>query len=203
MTQYVANGGTLVMSFFSGITDEHDQVRLGGYPAPFQELLGMHVEEFAPYPEHQTNEVETSDGQRFTCSQWSDVIHLHEAESIAHYLHDYTAQTPAITRHLFGRGVGYYLGTRLDEAGLSWLLDRVTAEAKVRVSLTKPVGMELIQRRTDTRTWLFALNYSDQPVEITLDRSGRGLISGNVIDQSIVVGPNDVAIVQSPLSSDG
>jgi beta-galactosidase len=32
------------MSFFGGIVDEHDHVRLGGYPAPFQEVLGMHVE---------------------------------------------------------------------------------------------------------------------------------------------------------------
>ena len=48
LDRYVANGGVLVMSFFSGIVDENEQIRLGGYPAPFRKFLGIRVEEFAP-----------------------------------------------------------------------------------------------------------------------------------------------------------
>jgi beta-galactosidase len=199
ITQYVANGGTLIMSFFSGIVDERDHIRLGGYPAPFQELLGLHVEEFAPYAETQVNEVLAADSQRFSCTQWSDVIRLHGAESLATYQHDYYADTPAITRQPFGRGVGYYAGTHLDDAGLSWLIDRVSADAKLSVSPAKPIGVELIRRSDETHTWLFALNYSDQSVEIKLDRSGRDLILGQLVDQSIVLGPTAIAIIQSTL----
>jgi len=198
--QYVSNGGVLIMSFFSGIVDERDHVRLGGYPAPFQEMLGMHVEEFAPYSESQTNEIHTADGRRFSCSQWSDIIRLHDAESIADYLHDYYANTPAVTRHRFGQGVSFYVGTLLDETGLSWLLDRVVTEAKVRMSPAAPIGVELIRRSDDTQTWLFALNYSTQPVEIALDRSGRDLVTGAMVDKSIVLSPTGVAIIQSALS---
>jgi beta-galactosidase len=200
ITQYVAAGGMLIMSFFSGVVDERDHVRLGGYPAPFQELLGMHVAEFAPYSAAQTNEVHTLDGQHFSCTQWSDVIRLHGAESIANYLHDYYAETPAITRHSFGQGVGYYVGTQLDEAGLSWLLEQVTAAAKVHRSPAQPIGVELIQRSHDTHLWLFVLNYSDQSVKVALDRSGRDLISGKLVDQAIVLGPTGIAIIQSSLS---
>ena len=39
LEQYVAGGGTLAMSFFSGIADENEHIRLGGYPAPFRRLL--------------------------------------------------------------------------------------------------------------------------------------------------------------------
>ncbi|HTP11111.1 MAG TPA: beta-galactosidase trimerization domain-containing protein, partial [Anaerolineae bacterium] len=194
------NGGTLLMSFFSGIVDEHDHVRLGGYPAPFQELLGLHVEEFAPYAETQVNEILTSDGRRFGCNQWSDVIHLHEAESLATYQHDYYAGTPAITRHPFGQGAGYYVGTQVDDAGLNWLLDRMCAEAKVTVSPAQPIGVELIRRSDEHNAWLFALNYSDQSVEIALDRSGLDLISGRRVEHSITLGPNGVAIIKSALS---
>ncbi len=200
ITQYLANGGVLVMSFFSGIVDERDHVRLGGYPAPFQEMLGMHVEEFAPYTELQTNEIQTSDGQRFSCSQWSDVIQIHDAESIAEYLHDYYADGSAVTRHPFQQGVGFYLGTLPNEAGLNWLIKRACADAKVHVSPATPIGVELIQRSDDTQMWLFALNYSAQPVEIALDRSGRDLITGEMVDKSCVLSPNEVAIIQSALS---
>ena len=33
LERFVAGGGTLVMSFFSGIVDAHDHILLGGYPA--------------------------------------------------------------------------------------------------------------------------------------------------------------------------
>ncbi len=43
-----AAGGHVLVTYFSGIVDEHDHVRLGGYPGAFRELLGVRVEEFAP-----------------------------------------------------------------------------------------------------------------------------------------------------------
>jgi beta-galactosidase len=88
----------------------------------------------------------------------------------------------------------------LDGAGLSWLLDRVSAEAEVPVSPARPVGVELIRRSADTHTWLFALNTSEQSVEVALGRSGRDLLTGKAVDQSIVLRPTDIAIIQSSLS---
>ena len=49
--RFAADGGTVLISFFSGIVDPSDRIRLGGYPAPWRDLLGLRVEEFAPLPE--------------------------------------------------------------------------------------------------------------------------------------------------------
>ncbi|WP_248958825.1 beta-galactosidase [Sphaerisporangium perillae] len=51
LASYVEQGGTLVVSFFSGIADEHARVRLGGYPGALRDLLGIRVEEFLPLEE--------------------------------------------------------------------------------------------------------------------------------------------------------
>src|SRR5262249_10902682 len=45
---YVAAGGHLVTTYFSGIVDEHEHVWLGGYPGALRDLLGIRIEEFAP-----------------------------------------------------------------------------------------------------------------------------------------------------------
>ena len=37
-------GATVVVTYFSGIVDEHDHVRLGGYPGAFRELLGVRTD---------------------------------------------------------------------------------------------------------------------------------------------------------------
>jgi hypothetical protein len=53
-------GATVLVSYFSGIVDERDHIRLGGYPGAFRELLGIRTEEFHPLLEG--GEVTLSDG---------------------------------------------------------------------------------------------------------------------------------------------
>ena len=118
------------MSFFSGIVDERDHIRLGGYPAPFKELLGLQIEDFVPMATGETNRLDTTDGE--TCDLWADLIHLQGAESLASYTDDFYAGTPAVTRNVFGEGAAYYLGTRPEERYTRSLLQRAWEEAGVR-----------------------------------------------------------------------
>lgn len=48
LRRYVEGGGTLVVSYFSAIVDEHDAVHPGGFVAPLRDVLGLTVEEFLP-----------------------------------------------------------------------------------------------------------------------------------------------------------
>ncbi len=41
-------GAQVVVTYFSGVVDEHEHVRPGGYPGAFRELLGVRTEEFFP-----------------------------------------------------------------------------------------------------------------------------------------------------------
>ena len=52
--RYVEAGGHLVVSYFSGIVDEHDTIHPGAYPGALRELLGLSVEEFHPLREDET-----------------------------------------------------------------------------------------------------------------------------------------------------
>ena len=44
----------LLVTYFSGIVDENDHVRLGGYPGAFRDLLGVRTEEFFPLRQGET-----------------------------------------------------------------------------------------------------------------------------------------------------
>jgi beta-galactosidase len=186
--QFVTSGGTLVMSFFSGIADTHGHVRLGGYPAPLRTLLGLRVEEFAPYAAGATNTVYTDDEHTYGCDLWSDVIDLEGAEAIGRYADSFYAHRPAITRHGFGVGRSYYIGTRLDAAGMAWLLGRVCDEVNLRPPLSPP-GVEVVCRADDTRSWLFLLNHTTEPVELALEDGGQAC-------RTLQIEPFGVAIVE-------
>jgi beta-galactosidase len=81
LTGYVAAGGHAVVTFYSGIVDQYDRVRLGGYPGAFRDMLGVVAEEFTPLlPGH---EVSLSSGASATL--WTERLRTTTAEVIDRY----------------------------------------------------------------------------------------------------------------------
>ena len=101
------------MTYFSGIVDEHDHIRLGGYPGAFRELLGIRVEEFTPLRDGE--QVRLDDGS--VGDVWSEHLHLAGAEAVASYVDGPVPGVPAVTRHAHGEGTAWYLATRLTRRG--------------------------------------------------------------------------------------
>lgn len=60
-------------------------MRLGGYPAPFREMLGLRVEDFAPMAEGETNRMVSGEGAAHTCDIWADLILPEGAKVLARY----------------------------------------------------------------------------------------------------------------------
>ncbi|WJV48797.1 beta-galactosidase [Streptomyces flavofungini] len=156
LTAYVRDGGTLVVSYFSGITDEHDRVHLGGYPGPLREVLGLTVEEFDPRPD----------------GGWAEEIRLEGAERILAYE---DGGGPAVTRHDYGGGTAWYLGLRPDAETMRELLDRVRAEAGVEpVVAGLPEGVQVRTRVTAAgERALVRLDHRDGSVTVERDQASR------------------------------
>nr|WP_310794232.1 beta-galactosidase trimerization domain-containing protein [Streptomyces sp. 1114.5] len=180
LRRYVAGGGTLLIQHFGGIVDEHLHARLGGYPAaPLREALGIRVEEHRPLA--QGEEITLSDGS--TGSSWSESLRTEGAEAVAAYTHGMLASRPALTRHTFGSGHGWYLSTRLDDAGYTALVGRLLTEAGVGPDLPGlPAGVEAVTRHApDGRAWHVLINHLDEPVP--LPRPGHDLLTGGPVSR--------------------
>jgi beta-galactosidase len=196
LERYVANGGVLVMSFFSGIVDENEHIRLGGYPAPFRKFLGIRVEEFAPMAEGQTNSVRFADGSEAACDLWADVIDLEGARALATFTGGFYAGQPAITEHAYGHGRAIYLGTRLAPQAMGELLGRVCAETGVRAPLAAPPGVEAVARMGgDDRRYLFVFNHRQEPVAFSLPEPMTDLLGGSGSSAQLALDPFGVAIL--------
>ncbi|MBV9788091.1 MAG: beta-galactosidase trimerization domain-containing protein, partial [Chloroflexi bacterium] len=195
LQRYVRDGGTLVLGFFSGIVDENEHIRLGGYPAPFRAMLGLRVEDFVPFAPGQTNQILTDDGTRYSCDLWADLIDLEGATALAHYTDAFYAERPALTHHSFGQGTAYYIGTRPSADGLDWLLKRACADAGVTPAYAVPPGVEVIRRQSEDTSLLYLLNHRDEPVEITLEAAATDLVTGQLVQSSLSLAPWDVAVL--------
>ena len=196
LTAFVSGGGTLLMSFFSGIVDENDHVRLGGYPAPFRKILGLYVEDFVPFAKGEANQMRTKTDEIYACSLWADLVEAEGAEPLGTYESGFYAGTPTVTRHEYEDGIAYYLGTQLEEAYIAELLLQACKEVHVEPPLTVPPGVEVVRRRGEGESFLFVLNHSSKSQKVELLNLARDLLTGEELDSSLFLEPLDVAILQ-------
>jgi beta-galactosidase len=160
-------GAQVVVTYFSGIADERDHVRLGGYPGAFRELLGVRAEEFAPLPPGVT--VTLDDGA--TADLWTEVLAAPDAEVVASFVDGPVAGAPALTRRGVDAGAAWYVATRLDVAATAALAARVAAAAGMPATALPP-GVTLTRRGRHA----FVLNRGDRPAPV--DVRGTDLLTG-------------------------
>lgn len=216
-------GASVLITFFSGIADENDAVRLGGYPGAFRELLGIRTEEF--WPLQVQEQLRLDDGSR--ASLWSEKIHLsaEAGASAAQVVRRFAALSraepgtvgdpvpasaaptgefplagwPAVTRREVGTGTAWYVGTRPDAESVHALIRDVLIEAGVAPEhADAPVGVDVVRRRRGegegAASFLFVLNHTGSAA--TIRAKGVELLTGTKTRSRLTVPAGGVAVVQ-------
>jgi beta-galactosidase len=188
LSGYVEAGGTLVVSYFSGIVDADDAVHPGGFPGALRDVLGLTVEEFLPLGrgEH----VVLSDGS--DADVWAEAVVLQGAEATLTYVDGPAAGGPAVTRHRYGRGLAWYVSTRLRD--LHAVLARAYDDARVTPPRGVPEGVELVRRVGAGESYAVVLNHGEGPAMVAL--SGVDLLTGQACGPTLLVPPGEVRVVR-------
>lgn len=199
LESYVENGGILITTYMSGLVSESDNVYLGGYPGPLRSLAGVWVEEIdALLPKNQ-NEVIFTDGSQSACSIVCDLMHLEGAECLAVYGKDFYAGMPAVTKNSYGRGCTYYIGSCMDKAGISKVMDMAVRAGGVESFVTTPTKLEITCRKTETCSYYFVINFNDEDQEIPQCLVGyTDILTGSKLKQGEKMAKYDVKIVEMP-----
>ncbi|MDJ0324545.1 beta-galactosidase [Cryobacterium sp. PH31-AA6] len=193
---FVAGGGHAVVTFFSGIVDEDDRVRTGGYPGAFRELLGVTVEEFAPLAPGR--QVSLDSGA--TASLWTERLRPTGAEVVASYLDGPLPGIPAITRNGHGAGTAWYLATALDAESLRGQMRTIAQQARVTAIGPESDGtVEVVRRASATASYLFIINHGG--TELTLPAAGHELITGEPIGRVVRVPAGAVRVIREDTAS--
>lgn len=161
LTGFVEAGGTLLVSYFSGVVDENDAVHRGGFGAPLVDALGLTVDEFLPFREGGAASVTWEDGEAYAADVWQEALLVGGAETRAVNVDGPGAGFAAVTRNAFGGGAGWYVATRLGAEGLARVLREALADAGV-IPPSRPDGVEVVTRHGGGSDYVFALNHGDE-----------------------------------------
>ncbi|NUR28717.1 MAG: beta-galactosidase [Catenulispora sp.] len=163
VVEYVRSGGHLVVGPFSGVTDPDERVRLGGYPAPFRELLGLRIEEYWPLPDAEPLTLRSERFGDFSAVSWAEWLTTDGGTALAEIVSGPLAGIPAIVRNDFGAGAAWYVATLPEERVVADVLAMACEQAGVAPVLSGlPDGVEAV-RRGD---FVFVLDHRNGTVEI-------------------------------------
>jgi beta-galactosidase len=182
---YAETGGQILITSLSGVADADAQIRLGGYPGAFRELLGIRVEEFLPT----ADPVDLDTGE--TGEGWAERILLEGAEVVSSYSGGVLDGWPAITR----RENVWYVSTWLDDPSYEALVEKVTRAAGI-VPADGQRGVETITRVSDETEWRFVLNHTTRNVSVP--GGGTDLVSGQPADAQLTVPAGGWAVLRTP-----
>lgn len=207
LNSFVSQGGTLITTFLSAITDENDQVITGGFPGGLGDLTGIWAEEIDALPPGKMNEIvmeksftgdESPINESYSCGLLCDLIHTVTAETLAVYGSDFYKGQPCLTRNQWGKGSVYYLATDGEADFIQDLLTDVCHKIGIDPLINASLGIEITTRETKDSVFTFIINHSNEIGMVDLETAGyTELISSRKITGSLKMDPREVFILQS------
>jgi len=196
LTAYVKNGGTLILTFRSGVKDEHNVVTDQTLPGPFAELAGVAIHEFDP----QMNEEQELVGLgelHFPTRCWSDILVPTTAKIVATYGKGYYAGKAAITVNTSGKGTVYYVGT---ESKSPFFYDRLISLAAHKGLLALngriPRGVEVAVRQKGDKKIVFVMNYTGSEQTVPLDQAYQNALTGKAEPMDVQIPAYEVKVLE-------
>ncbi|HEY0260858.1 MAG TPA: beta-galactosidase [Lacisediminihabitans sp.] len=191
VADFAERGGTVVVTWFSGIVDEHNTVLTGGYPGAFRAVLGAWSEEFHPLTPEET--VELDNGWVGTRS--SELVHTDDAEVFASYRTGDLTGWPAVTRRRVGaEGSAWYVSTDLSTPDLAEFIDRLVEDSGVVPTASVSRGVEAVRRSSASSSFLFLINHGAE--EGWAQAAGEDLLTGMHHAGTVPLPAGAVAVIE-------
>jgi beta-galactosidase len=202
ISDYVKNGGHVVMTFKSGFANENSAVRWVRAPGPLREAAGFSYQEFSNLEKPLALKGDPLHaGEENKVYYWAEFLMPEHAKAIAFYDHPFFGKWPAITENSFGSGTLLYEGTYLSDA----MQTTVLRDAMQKAGLSSPdqqlpasVHVQHGVSRMGKRLHYY-FNYSAGEVKANYGYgAGTNLLDGKAVAKGAVLtlGPWDLAIVE-------
>ena len=200
---YVVGGGRLVVTYYTGISDEKDHVWLGGYPGSIRDVVGVRVEEFMPMGDDFTgvpDRLELSNGA--VAHDIADVIG--SVDGTATVLETFKDDpwtgmdgAPAIVAHTFGEGRSVYVGARLGRDGIALSLPEILDSLGMAEAGGNDGRVLHVEREgADGSRFVFSFNRTHETVRVPVE--GEVVVSSfaDVDGETVSIKPNGVIVTK-------
>jgi beta-galactosidase len=202
ISDYVQNGGHVLMTFKSGFANENSAIRWELAPGPLRKAAGFTYQEFSNLEQPLALKGDPFHvGEENKVSTWAEFLQLETAKPLAYYEHPFFGRWPAVTTNRFGSGTLTYEGTvlsdklqqaivlnALSDAGLAGPDQQLPSSVRVKHGVSE-----------DSHRLHYFLNYSSLPAVVVYSyAAGTDLLTGQSFapGQQATITPWDLIIVK-------
>jgi beta-galactosidase len=202
LEQYVQAGGHLLVTYRSGFSNEHVQVRTTPQPGGLSKVCGVTYDQFTTPDkvglQGETYPVKAAENQVTT---WMELLTPTTAQVVARYEHPVWGKYAAITENRYGKGVATYVGCHTSDAVVEKLVTNAVrkaglwgADQETQFPLITKTGLNQRQKPVH-----YYFNYSAAPAAVRYPYgAGKELLAGSAVaaGQSLQLAPWGVQIVE-------
>lgn len=194
LKEFVAGGGQLLATYFTGYVDDNQLCYLGGFPGDgLSELFGIISEEIDTFYPSDRNGIRFADGEEWEVKDYAEILQVKDAQILGTYTEDYYQGMAAVTCKEYGKGKAYYVAARSCPERMRSLFVRMLSDAGVPVRETAE-NVEVHVRSGEEGIYEFYLNHG--PETVVKGVSGRDLVTGEAVDGELKLEKYGVAVIK-------
>ena len=182
--KYVEAGGTVVVTYWTGVVNENDLCFMGKTPGEgLDQVLGIEREEIDALYDGQENSFSAVTDLfpgTWRISELCEIIKVKTAQVLSVYDHDFYKGSPVLTVHSYGKGTAYYLAAKAEDDFYRAFYRRLSSDLLRALDVDFPSGVtaHIRQGKNDL---IFLENYNEEPAEIQLPNEMRLLPLGKPV----------------------
>lgn len=184
---FIEQGGTFVLTYWSGVVDEIDCCYLGKTPYDLSDVFGLRMAEIDGLYDGETNglipagkqpENEKTDkaipafdefsADRYECRNLCELLEVEDAKVLFTYENDFYQGSSAVTAKAFGKGLACYIAADAEQKFYDEFYMQLIRYAGIRpvIEGKLPLSVEVSSRVSEDWEYIFIQNYCDKAVDI-------------------------------------
>ncbi len=189
LTQYVEQGGVLILGCRTGLKDETGKFPMMQAPGLLRELAGVGVTDYTfvgPYDETVTAEW---NGTKMNMPVFNDILEIQkqDVKVLARYCNNYYSGETAMTEREVKLGKIIYVASTFEREMVTMLLQYIEVNEPYGLYINLPEECELVVREKDGVKYFIVLNYAHHESIIQLRENMIDCDTGEVTIGEIVL----------------
>lgn len=193
---FIENGGTFILTYWSGVVDEIDRCYLGKTPYGLSDVFGFRRAEIDGLYDGETNRLVLAENRKksknhdsldnmqecrdnlprfdrfsengYECRNLCELVEVEDAKIIFTYEQAFYQKTPAVTAKVFGKGLACYIAADAEQKFYDEFYEQLIHHAEILPIIEKkfPLCVEVSSRISEEWEYVFIQNYSDKAIDI-------------------------------------
>ena len=199
LRDYVKNGGTMVMTYWSGIVDETDRCFLYGTPHGLMDVTGIRSAEIDALYDWEENQAVPDAGnhlglkQIYLCEHLCELLEVSDAEVLMRYGADFYEEKAVVAHKKYGKGHAYYVAADMEYPFYRDFYEKAVKEAGITAPVEfVPDGVAVNTRETEKTEYLFIQNFGRKAAAVPIRQEYKVIYGG----ESEVIGPLETRVLK-------